>query len=485
MISLRLACRFVLVTVAALGLFSTTIAVNAAKGDKQGAYVLTEVELQSELMAYADRFASISAQAIDDFLRGGPTPEARFVVLGDAVYSASAAYTIAADANPEAALLDLVVLATLQRLVFEQYWRPRLGRSVDTVTKAFGKLERDAWQIAAKILTKPQQQELRDLIKAFRRDNPEVSTVSHIRFANLPAIRKQSTLRRDKKTGGLFKSVRRATEQVEQTRMLAERGMYLGTRLPLLTGYFVDSWLTQWTLNPALKQVLADVHGFAVVSDRLATVAEQLPKQIAQERNTTIKQIAKERDRTMQELESFRDTTLEKVVTRVAQVRETTIDHAMNRIAEERKQTIQQFLAEEKRVKGVLSELRQTLAEGNNLMVSVNTLTDKLDLGAPSEPAEPFDIKDYRDTMVALAGAADGLNALVGSTNELVKAPGLDKFLSRLTEVLDEVGKESENVVDRAFIDAALLLLLGLVGYVIARLAYQWIAIRVFATTHE
>ncbi len=433
MISLRLACRFVLVTVAALGLFSTTIAVNAAKGDKQGAYVLTEVELQSELMAYADRFASISAQAIDDFLRSGPTPEARFAVSGDAVYSASAAYTIAADANPEAALLDLVVLATLERLVFEQYWRPRLGRSVDTVTKAFGKLEGDAWQIAAKVLTTPQQQELRDMIKAFRRDNPEVSTVSHIRFADLPAMRKQSTLRRDKKTGGLFKSVRRATEQVELTRMLAERGMYLGTRLPLLTGYFVDAWLTQWTLNPALKQVLADVHGFAAVSDRLATVAEQLPKQIA----------------------------------------------------EERKQTIQQFLAEEKRVKGVLSELRQTLAEGNNLMVSVNTLTDKLDLGAPAEPAEPFDIKDYRDTMVALAGAADGLNALVGSTNELVKAPGLDKFLSRLTEVLDEVGKESEEVLDRAFTDAALLLLLGLVGYVIARLTYQWIARRVFATTHE
>ncbi len=470
MISLRLACRFVLVTVAALGLFSTTIAVNAAKGDKQGAYVLTEVELQSELMAYADRFASISAQAIDDFLRSGPTPEARFAVLGDAVYSASAAYTIAADANPEAALLDLVVLATLERLVFEQYWRPRLGPSVDTVTKAFGKLEGDAWQFAAKVLTTPQQQELRDMIKAFRRDNPEVSTVSHIRLADLPAMRKQSTLRRDKKTGGLFKSVRRATEQVELTRMLAERGMYLGTRLPLLTGYFVDAWLTQWTLNPALKQGLADVHGFAAVSDRLATVAEQLPKQIAQERNTTIKQIAKERDRTMQELESFRDTTLEM---------------AGKRVAEERKQTIQQFLAEEKRVKGVLSELRQTLAEGNNLMVSVNTLTDKLDLGAPSEPAEPFDIKDYRDTMVALAGAADGLNALVGSTNELVKAPGLDKFLSRLTEVLDEVGKESEAVVDRAFTDAALLLLLGLVGYVIARLAYQWIARRVFGETRE
>ena len=36
--------------------------------------------------------------------------------------------------------------------------------------------------------------------------------------------------------GGLFGTVRQVTEQVEETRMLAERGIFLGTRLPLLTG---------------------------------------------------------------------------------------------------------------------------------------------------------------------------------------------------------------------------------------------------------
>jgi len=38
----------------------------AAKKDKQKDYVMTEVELQSELMSYADRFASIVTQALED-----------------------------------------------------------------------------------------------------------------------------------------------------------------------------------------------------------------------------------------------------------------------------------------------------------------------------------------------------------------------------------------------------------------------------------
>ena len=36
---------------------------------------------------------------------------------------------------------------------------------------------------------------------------------------------------------GLVGSVKEAAQQVEETRMLAERGMYLATRLPLMTGW--------------------------------------------------------------------------------------------------------------------------------------------------------------------------------------------------------------------------------------------------------
>ena len=45
----------------------------AAKDKKKG-YVMSEVELQSELMSYADRFASIITQALEDFETLNPKP---------------------------------------------------------------------------------------------------------------------------------------------------------------------------------------------------------------------------------------------------------------------------------------------------------------------------------------------------------------------------------------------------------------------------
>ena len=41
----------------------------AAKKNKKTEYVMTEIELQSELMSYADRFVSIIAQAYEDYER--------------------------------------------------------------------------------------------------------------------------------------------------------------------------------------------------------------------------------------------------------------------------------------------------------------------------------------------------------------------------------------------------------------------------------
>ena len=49
----------------------------AAKKESKKGYVMTEIELQSELMSYADRFASIITQSLEDFENLKPSPTAR------------------------------------------------------------------------------------------------------------------------------------------------------------------------------------------------------------------------------------------------------------------------------------------------------------------------------------------------------------------------------------------------------------------------
>ena len=434
----------------------------AGKKQKQDEYVVTEAELQLELMSFADRYASVIVQAFEDVERMGPPPETRRALLGDAVYSAAAAFTIAADPNPQLALLDMVVMTTLGRMVYEDYWRPRLGAPADPGIAAFLMLEQDIWTVAAPILDVAQQQELRERIETFHADNPELSTYSHLRFADFPSKRATSTLKKNK-SGGIFGSVRGITDQVEQTRIMAERAMYLSTRLPLLTGGFADIWVSRLSFNPAVEELREDLHTFALVSDRLATVVETLPEQLTTERIDTIEQLAREA------------TTL----------RYEAIEHMLEGVAAERQATLQQFIAEEERLGGLLTELRHTLTEANTLTVSVDGLAQRFDVGAPTDPgeqAEPFDIEDYRRTIVDTGTVVEQLNTLVLSTEGLLNSPGADRLMPGLIEAINEAGETSEDLVDHSFIRAALLILFALVGYVIARLCYRWLAMRMFGS---
>jgi vacuolar-type H+-ATPase subunit E/Vma4 len=247
---------------------------------------------------------------------------------------------------------------------------------------------------------------------------------------------------------------------VEQTRIMAERAMYLSTRLPLLTGGFADIWVSRLSFNPVVEELREDMHTFALVSDRLATVAEQLPEQITSERNETIEQLVREA------------TTL----------RYEAIEHVLDGIAEEREETLRQFIAEEERLGGLLTELRHTLTEANTLTISVDALAQRFDVGAPTEPGEEFDIEDYRRTIIDTGVVVEQLNGLVQTTNELLNSPGADQLIPGLIEAINEAGETSEDLVDHSFLRAALLILIALVGYVIARLCYRWLALRMFGS---
>jgi hypothetical protein len=228
--------------------------------------------------------------------------------------------------------------------------------------------------------------------------------------------------------------------------MLAERGMYLSTRIPLMSGYFADVWLSQLAANPNVRVLLDDAHALVGASERLTTVAEQLPVQLAEERNEAISQL-------------------------------------FDGIAVEREKTIEQFAAEEQRLSGVLTELRQTLAAGNELVLAVGDLVETLDTGPPDEsttqaPPVPFDIVDYRHTLVEAGETIRDLNSLLGSTQELLDSHGASELLPQLATAIDEVGAQGRSVSDHLFLRVFLLIVVALVGYVIARLVHEWLALR-------
>ena len=280
--------------------------VSIAGGDVQGAkeekdkdakektYALTEAQLQSHLMSFADRFASIMDMAIAKFENLNPTGNSRYEVLELMTFSLHNAFIIAGESDPGVALLDMFSLVTLGRIFFEEEGQSRYGKVVVPAIEGYRKAEADIRKVATIVLTPNQMLNLMKIIKRWRKENPEVKSFPLIRFSNFAADRRESTLTREEEPEGLFESVESASESVEKMRLLAERGMYLATRIPLLSGLFGDLWLTRIMNNPNLQKALTDVSQLSQGTAGLAAIAEKLPDQIATEREATIKQLAGE-----------------------------------------------------------------------------------------------------------------------------------------------------------------------------------------------
>ena len=276
------------------------------KDTKEKTYALTEAQLQSHLMSFADRFASIMDTAIAKFEALNPTGKSRYEVLELMTFSLHHAFIIAGESDPDVALLDMFSMVTLGRIFFEEEGQSRYGKKIVPVIDGYRRAEADIRNVAAKVLTPDQLLNLMKIIKRWRRENPEVKLFPLVRFSNFAADRRDTTLSKAEDPEGLFESVESASETAEEMRLLAERSAYLATRIPQLFGLFGDLWLTRWMDNPDLQKALADLSHLSQGTSGLGATIEKLPTQISTVREATIKQlmgeVSAERKATMRQV---------------------------------------------------------------------------------------------------------------------------------------------------------------------------------------
>jgi len=457
-----------------LCLIAYSSAVQAAekkKASKGASTVMTQAELQSQVMAYADRYFSIISSAYGVFEAQAPPTEKHKQILGMCTYSISSAFTIAAQSNPVGALLDMLVMVTLGRIVFEDDMLPKYGPQLQPIAKGFNEAERDIWKVVSKMATPEQQRALRALILDWRKNHPEIVFFPQVRFGDFSTHRSQVG---KKQAGGLFKSVENATQQVEEARLLAERGMFLATRMPLLTGLFGGVWFSQLVKHPDMKEILTNVSKLTEVSERLTAVVEQMPDKISTERDATIKQA-------MGGINDLTLTSINRTAKIVSQERKASIDQLMLGLSDERKQIVADFNAEEAKLRGLLAELRVTLNASNEVIVSADSLVKALHL-EPSKvqetapPGKPFDILEVQATLREASQTILQVHDVLKTLDKM----GLKEMLPQIIVGFETVEEKGQAWVIFAFFLGLALILVFLVGSVIAMLAYRYYAGRFF-----
>jgi hypothetical protein len=428
-------------------------------------------ELQGLLLAYADKYMAGMAQALNEISRRHPDDKLiRASTHAIKLDLATGVQRIAVGRNPEVSLLDMMVFASLQRLVYESPDAKKLlHKDRDDVIEAARFLEKEIWDIGALYLDADQLDEIRNLIKRWRAKHPRLLYVSYIRFGDFAADRAQSTLI-DKSRGRGFLVDLSGTEQaVDEIRLLAERALHMSERMPLFIEWQIEQTFYKLALEPEVQQTLKQSVEFTITMNRFADAMDKLPKQVATERKATIRQlsgeIAKERSEAIRELGVA-----------LAAERHASVSEVREALATERVALFTELDTRQAMLAGAVSELRAGIVDADKLAVDVGNTSVNINQALESadklmarfekpdtgEPSEPFDINSYNETIRNLTIAIQELNTLALSAERLT-------------------GGESafDSLFDRILWTGTLLIVILMVAVFFTMLTYRAVARRI------
>src|SRR5262245_27757967 len=390
-------------------------------------------ELQLKVMRFADDYTGRISDPIARLDVQTTPPEVRLRAHNWRVSQATAAYTIASGANPTINALDMIVLATLSRMVVEDRLVDDYGERARALLDAHRYLEQHSWSLLADVLNAEQTKEVRAGIERWRAENPTTRSVAQVRFADFAALE----LRRGKEqqeSNSLFafigldplSNLDPAVRELEQTRQLAERTIYYLQRAPSLLDMEIERLVYQLAAMPEAERTLAGIDRLSLAAEAMGQLSARAPEIIASERHAIIAEL-------------------------------TSALHA-----------------EQDRLQPLLVSVRDVLNAGTQTSQSVTGTVTALDAFVarlqPDEPApanagtpkRPFDITEYAATARDLAAAAERVQAL------LVQLNTSSKNGERVTRAATQ---EVNGIIDHVFkLALVLILALGLVAVACALL---------------
>jgi len=397
------------------------------------------LQTQLSVMRFADEYTAWVTERVVVFQRSTEDPGERLAAQSWLVSQASNAVTIAAGPNPELNAIDMLVFATLSRMVIEDRWVGELlGPRAEGLLAAHKALEARAWDLAPMFLSEAQTVELRSGIEAWHRKNPVVRAVPFIHFEDF-AFATGATPAGAASSGSIFSflgldplsNLDPAIRELAQTRQLAERAVYYGQRAPKLISMEAQRLAFELAMTPESVGLLQNVDRIGGAAQATGNLAADLPRLFAEERSAAIEQLTG--------------------------------------ILDERQGQLQALVV----------ELRSTLEAGGTTSDSVRETIAALDvlLARFDRPASataptgsrPFDVTEYTEALRVMGETAQHLQVL------LVEADGKVPALNQATE---RVTGQLVSLVDHVYWRLVQLILVLVAAAFVGALGYRAIARR-------
>jgi hypothetical protein len=401
------------------------------------------VEVQQRLMRFSDEYLVSMVYSLDKLRRGtnslDPDELLKWkILLGTETCS------IASGPNAVANLLDMTIFVTVTRRGLEDYWQPKVfGESALPLLNTSRNAETNIWQFTGQVLTPQQLTELQKGLDVWFRQNPLPENVLAARAVGFASEVGKANHVEESKSGSVFSllmidplaGMDPAVREIAQTRMLAERALYVRQKMPTLLRWQTELLSINTIQMPAVQQLVTNSTQLADSVARFATLAEKLPDQVGAERAEILKALqSQEKDVTSlmasgTEMSISLNTTLE------------TFDALMKRFG---------------------------VGETNNA-------------GPAPTNAEPFRIQDYTQTAAQLEAAARRLTELLITLDQTLGSTNLASLAAQASPVIQQAQTGGKEIVDYAFWKGVLLVAVVL----LAALIYRFLATRLTANNRD
>lgn len=359
---------------------------------------LTTVKLQSLLMDYADRYASLVSSTADEIRFKEGTPEARKSANLLKLVNCTAVFSIAASPNPEVGLLDMVVHVSLVRGRFKDGTAQQIFKdSAPLVLSTYDSLYEDIWELATQALSDEQLDELGGLITQWRKKNPQYKYLSNIRFSDFADARYLSTLVNTESgfisLGRLVPigSIDDATREIREARMLGERASWLTMRMPTLMRWQIEVLADQLLATAEVKQTQSDFTNLSKATTRMSATVEDLPK-LMETRSKELRELLAEFQKTFDAGHKL----VESITKSAAEIQKTTRDSretalAINTAIRSSDEILDRFSSTTKPTRFAIEKFTESFEKAraaseelNKLAANIQKLTEKSDVtGAP------------------------------------------------------------------------------------------------------
>ncbi len=289
-------------------------------------------------MSFADSWLVLVSQGFQVFESQADSPELRLSAKKMRFGAMTSAVEIASISHPGRALLDMMVLASLNKATWDRHWLSNYGAPAQLLSDNYTLLEKEIWQFAARFATGEQLEEHHRLVDQWLTEHPEAVIANFVRFTDFGSLRNSPALIAATKPGGWLSTARDVATAAQSVQELSERALFLAVRMQELMASRFELSVAETLSTPEILQLLNDVSGFRQVAENYAVLMEQLPAEVAQEIDDLVTS-------SLLKIGAEREAMIEQAMSEISAEREAAITQLMESIGKERTAALEQTLA--------------------------------------------------------------------------------------------------------------------------------------------